>query len=52
VISFDLVMLLIGGVFAAVLVAWFSSARLRAHVEHPKHELVADVERDHGPWSP
>jgi hypothetical protein len=51
-ISFNLVMLLIGGVFLAIVAAWLTSARLRSHVEQPKHELVAKVERDHGPWTP
>jgi hypothetical protein len=31
------------------LVAWLASWQLREHVERPKHELVANVERDHGP---
>jgi hypothetical protein len=51
-ISFNLVMLLIGVVLFAIVIAWLASARLRSHVEQPKHELIAKVERDHGPWTP
>jgi hypothetical protein len=51
-ISFNLVMVLIGIVFVAIIVAWLSSARLRKHVEHPKHELVKKVEQDHGTEEP
>jgi hypothetical protein len=51
-ISFNLVIILIGIIFVAIVAAWLSSARLRKHVEHPKHELVKKVEHDHGTAEP
>jgi hypothetical protein len=51
-ISFNLVIILIGIIFVAIVVAWLSSARLRKHVDHSKHALAKKVEHDHATAEP